>query len=246
MQSGKVKTRAIRGEGNMKKIKECLRFLLPSGIKATLRNYRTLSLELGQFKSMQMWKPIDKDNHPIPWFTYPSIEYINQLDLSSYDIFEYGSGYSSLYWAERCKSLTSIEDSGIWHSKMAPQMPRKVDYRLCEDKESYIRSIKESALFYDLIVIDGSHRFDCAKEALPKLKNTGFMIVDNTESLDKTSAWLRAQGLIEVDMAGFGPLNDYTWITSFFFSRNVLLKPRLERQPTTSIGGAYRVEDINV
>ena len=39
---------------------------------------------------------VNENNEPIPWFTYPSIQYLDQLDLSEKTIFEWGSGNSSL------------------------------------------------------------------------------------------------------------------------------------------------------
>ena len=51
---------------------------------------------------------VDKDNNPIPWYTYPAIEYLSQFDYSNKEIFEYGCGYSSMFWANRAKKVTSI------------------------------------------------------------------------------------------------------------------------------------------
>ncbi len=38
--------------------------------------------------------PVNNNAKPLPWFTYPAIEYLNQLDLSSCAIFEWGCGNS--------------------------------------------------------------------------------------------------------------------------------------------------------
>ena len=35
---------------------------------------------------------LDKDGNPIPWYTYPAIEYLSQFDYSDKEIFEYGCG----------------------------------------------------------------------------------------------------------------------------------------------------------
>ena len=60
---------------------------------------------------------IDKDGNPIPWYTYPAIEYLSQFDYSQKEIFEFGCGYSSMFWANRAKKVTSIEDNINWFSK---------------------------------------------------------------------------------------------------------------------------------
>lgn len=53
----------------------------------------------------------DKDGNPIPWYTYPAIEYLSQFDYGGKRVFEYGCGYSSLFWAERAAKVISIEDN---------------------------------------------------------------------------------------------------------------------------------------
>ena len=93
-------------------IKKIVKMLIPRGaiaMLATLRNYRILSIEFGQYKTMYRWDCVDRFNRPIPWYTYPAIEYIKQLDFSDKTVFEYGSGNSTLFWAQRCKKLVSVE-----------------------------------------------------------------------------------------------------------------------------------------
>ena len=39
---------------------------------------------------------LDRNGNPIPWYTYPAIEYLSQFDYSRKTIFEFGCGNSSL------------------------------------------------------------------------------------------------------------------------------------------------------
>ncbi len=81
--------------------------------------------------------------------------------------------------------------------------------------------------------------------ALPKLAKDGFIILDNSDWEESASQALREAGLIEVDMAGFGPIARFTTTTSFYFTRSVHLKPRYNRQPMPGIGAAIKKEDRN-
>ena len=36
---------------------------------------------------------LDKEGNPIPWYTYPAIEYLSQFDYQDKKIFEFGCGY---------------------------------------------------------------------------------------------------------------------------------------------------------
>ncbi len=220
-----------------------MRAVLPRGVRGTLRNYRILSVLHGQYKSIQQERCIDRNGLPIPWYTYPAIEYIKQLDCSDKTIFEYGSGNSTLFWAARCRRIVSTEDNPTWYEKIKAQLPANADYQLIEDKTGYAQSIHQHSEAFDIIVVDGTHRFACAVEALKKLKEDGFIILDNSDWMEKTSKLLRDADLIEVDMSGFGPVNGYTWTTSFFFSRKVQLKPGGEQQPLHGIGSLPHSED---
>ena len=88
----------------------------------------------------------------------------------------------------------------------------------------------------DVIIIDGEHRLECAKAARSRLRHDGLMILDNSDWFERTAEFLRGTDLIEVDMSGFGPINGYTWTTSFFLTRNVNLKSLGPRQPMPGIG----------
>ena len=222
--------------------KKLIKSVLPRQIMATGHSYRTLSSEFGQYKSMQRWECIDASDSPIPWYTYPAIEYLKQLDFSDKLVFEYGSGNSTRFWAGRCKKIVSVEDSREWYEKIGGKLPANSEYLLLEAKNDYTGSINNYSDDFDIVIVDGSHRYECALEALGKLKNDGFIILDNSDWFENTSKLLRDADLIEVDMSGFGPINSYTWTTSFFFRRNVKLTTAYDRQPIPCLGGVVKSE----
>jgi hypothetical protein len=85
-------------------LKRLAKLLLPSCILKYIkdpirqfRNFKILAVEYGQFGTIRNWTCTDKNGEPVPWFTYPTIEYLNHLDLSECSVFEYGMGYSTLY-----------------------------------------------------------------------------------------------------------------------------------------------------
>ena len=214
---------------------------LRRALKNSWGNLKILAFGYGQFKTMLEWAAVDASGNPIPWFTYPAIEYLRQLDLSDARVFEYGSGNSSIYWATRCRQLVTVEDDAEWAEAMRPRLPGSVNY-LVRSGEDYPRAILETDDRYDIIVVDGSRRKSCARFALERLSDTGFIIVDNSDWMPNTTALLRESGLIQVDMSGFGPINGYTLTTSFFLTRNVVLRPVAPQQPTGG-PGSIRLRD---
>jgi len=194
-----------------------------------------LSSEFDQFNTIKS-KESNLKGKPIPWFTYPAIEYLNQLDFSKKVIFEFGSGNSTIYWAERSKEVYSVEDNHEWYVKISDKITKNVQINFVEKKEDYISNILKYPDEFDVIIIDGKYRLDCVQNALKKLRPDGFIILDNSDWHEKASKLLRDNNLIEVDMSGFGPINNYTWTTSFYFKRDVQLSSVSEKQPDFSIG----------
>lgn len=189
-----------------------------------------------------------RDGLPIPWFSYPAIEYLEGLDLSTYSVFEYGAGYSSLYWGRRAKSVTSVEDHAEWRDRMAPQLGQNASIRLVSDPKAYPLSIGDSNAQFDIILIDGAphlSRLECAKAAMPHLRPGGVVILDDADDFPDAPVFLREAGLLQVDFAGFNPINSYTKTTSFFFHRQFSPKPRGKTLPLRSICHPKRGHDEN-
>ena len=218
-------------------IKQILRKILPKTFLASARNYRTLSRLQGHYRSVKNQTCVDGSGDPVPWYTYPAIEYVKQFDFSDKIVFEFGSGNSTLFWAQRCKQVIAVENHPEWHAKMKPLLPENVEYHLHPDEEGYSECIKKYDFDFDIIIVDGLCRFKCTQQAIPKLKPDGFIILDNSDWYTESSRILRESELIEVDMAGFGPITPYCWNTSFYLSRQVQLKPAETIQPTRAVGG---------
>src|SRR5207244_9596553 len=93
---------------------------------------------------------------------------------------------------------------------------------------------------FDVIVVDGlvtgRTRLKCARAAVPLLRRGGMIILDNSDWLPESSRHLREAGLIEVDMTGFAPINDYTCTTSFYLHPEFAFRPARDRQPLPGIG----------
>jgi hypothetical protein len=189
----------------------------------------------GLYHTISAGRPVRADGSAIPWFTFPAIEFLEQFDFSDADVFEYGSGNSTLYWQNRVASLVSIEDDPEWYQEVKNAIVSQVvDYRMITDPETYVASIAGGA--YDIVIIDGSHRERCVAPAAEALKPGGFVILDNADWFPGAAAELRSHGLIEVDFTGIAPLNAYTSTTSLFLHPAVSLRPN-GPQPRVGSGG---------
>jgi hypothetical protein len=223
---------------------EILKKIVPEKLKRIARqliNFKILSVDYAQYKTILNWECVDRKGDEIGWYTYPAIEYLNNLDFSQKSIFEYGSGNSSIFWAKKSKNVISIEHDEKWFNKVKSNL-RENQTLLLKTNEGYENSISEENKNFDVVVIDGIRRVECSKVIqgrLNKDSDEGFMIIlDNSERYKDTSRYLREEfGLIEVDFHGFGPINGYTWTTSIFLSRNFNFKPNNGIQPHFPISG---------
>ena len=181
---------------------------------------------------------LNAQGEPIPWYSYPAIEYLSKIDWTGASVFEYGSGNSSLWWASRSKSLTSVETDGAWYERTASHLPRNARIIHEPDPQKYVETLQVA---HDVIAIDGlTHnygRLRCAERALKVMPPHGVIIVDNADSLPRSTELLRSHGLIEIDFAGVYPLNTEAAITSLFIGPEWTPRFLSNNHPSPAIGG---------
>ncbi len=189
---------------------------------------------------------LDRDGNPIPWYTYPAIEYLSQFDYRDKKIFEYGCGYSSLFWAQRAKQVISIEDNLSWFEKWQKQFNEpNLEIRWRDDGEIYENAVFEDGNKYDVIIIDGKRRAQCAEAATKALNKGGMIILDDSDRINtsneyvKAVANLKSEKLLQVDFYGFCPMNNYTKTTSIFFCRDFDFESLYKVQPVNGWGNLW-------
>ena len=212
----------------------------PQYWRASLDAARILWFGYGHFESVRRYASIDGNGNPVPWYTYPAIEFLKQFDFSAASVFEYGSGNSTIFWSSRAARVVSVEDEEEWVEQLRPRLPPNCTFLYEHDLRRYPDAIRTSPGPFDVIVVDGPARartrMKCAQAALPHLKPGGLIILDNSDWVPETAAVLRAADLLQVDMSGFAPIAAQTQTTSFFFHRDCRLQPLGGRQPLPSAG----------
>jgi Methyltransferase domain len=212
-----------------------LAMLHPTIWKPAIKAARALWFDYAHLRTVLTRSCVDSRQQPVPWYTYPAIEYLKSLDFSDKTIFEYGSGNSTLFWAARAKRVVSVEDDDAWYARIAPQLPANCEIRLDEDLASYADTIRRYPEPFDVIVVDGAARggtrLRCSRNALAALRPGGMIILDNSDWLPESARLLRESGLIQVDMTGFAPICGHTQSTSVFLHREFNFAPCGERQP---------------
>lgn len=189
---------------------------------------RRLVTVYGYGRAIVASAPVDAGGLPVPWYTYPMIEYLDSLDLSHMRVFEYGCGNSTLWWAARAREVVSVEDNPEWHAKVSKEVSANARLVLEQNHTRYVEAIRAFGSF-DLIVVDGIVRYQCSVEAVKHLNPGGAIILDNSDCLPKCTDFLRSAGLFEVAMNGFTPLVSRASRTSLFLSQPSGLRSRPHR-----------------
>lgn len=102
-------------------------------------------------------------------------------------------------------------------------------YYLEENETKYATKISNYPdNYFDIIIIDGANRNECAKFTLNKVKDKGFIIFDNTDNyeFDLGVNWLLDDGYHKIDFYGLIPGYTYKNCTSIFFKDFAILSDR--------------------
>lgn len=210
--------------------------LLPKGTNSLV--------ETGWLNSLTTSRPVNAANQPIPWYTYPSIEFIEPKVKREWNVFEWGSGNSTLWWSQRVNRVISVDHDPEWFRSISNQMPDNVSIKLITEKTSYIQALEQSVsetngALLDVIVIDGEWRNECAKQAINFLSPEGVIIFDNTDRImfREGTAHLDTCGLFRIDFYGMIASYLYKNCTSVFMNTPAFLRSgALPSDHRTSLG----------
>ena len=129
---------------------------------------------------------LHEKTHPNdPWLTRQSVHILADLLQDTDTGLEFGSGRSTIWFAQRTSRVISIEHDFKWYQSVGQKiqdlnLESKIDYRYCDNIADYvgqIDSLEDNSIDYCLI--DGKARDECALKVLPKLKHEGILIIDN-------------------------------------------------------------------
>jgi hypothetical protein len=120
----------------------------------------------------------------MPWIAYRAIDELDNLIQKDWKILEFGSGMSTVWLAQRCELVRSIEHDRAWYEKVSEIIEEKkianIIYEYREpDRYTDLSAFEDN--YFDFVLIDGLQRSECVKSALPKLKNPGFVYLDNCD-----------------------------------------------------------------
>lgn len=120
------------------------------------------------------WRHEDTESNLVmPWYTLPCLQWLKQQPTKEWTVFEYGTGYSTIWWRLNCKKVDSIDNNQGWAKVMVAFFSDFIS--------QYVESIANwgSQNKYDCVIVDGSWRIECVDFCRKYIVQGGYLIFDN-------------------------------------------------------------------
>ncbi|WP_231425422.1 class I SAM-dependent methyltransferase [Pedobacter sp. Leaf250] len=194
----------------------------PNRLKALLSyGHKGYLNSIGWFTAFDQKQAVDGTGKALPWVTYSFIDFIKERINKTLHIFEYGSGNSTIFYAERAGSVTSVEHDKGWYEKVKGTSPANAELIYCELQRDG-EYAKKAALLgkkFDIIIVDGRDRVRCCKYSLDALTPNGVIVLDDSERevYENARVLLKDKGFKEISFSGISPGLFYEKATSVFY-----------------------------
>ena len=121
----------------------------------------------------------------LPWYNWQLIKFLRGYLRPEMDVFEYGIGRSTLFYAQRTKLVHSTETRTEWIEFVQDNARTlglsNIKILPCDDVRKFPEGIAHFGQQYDIIIIDSYERMKCLTQSFACLKPNGILILDNSE-----------------------------------------------------------------
>ena len=177
----------------------------------------------GWIESKRRGYPCRPDGSELPWMNYAVIAFLERRLNKTLSVFEYGSGYSTLFYARRVRSVISVEYDQAWIASIGPRLPPNASVLFVPDDVDgdYCRAIARSGDSFDVVVVDGKDRENCVKQSMQALSSRGVIVLDDSQRAKYAPAISYAQdnGYLTVDFEGLKPTESALFRSTILYRR---------------------------
>lgn len=170
-------------------------------------------------------KIIDQKGEPLPWLSYPAIDFLKYYLPVDACVFEYGAGYSTNFYARNYQRVVSVEDNHEWYQKVQSSIVglQNALVSLARNKEEFVNAIEKTETKFDLVVVDGSWRNECVLKGLEYLNENGILVIDDADRKEYETAIevVRSKGFLAIPFVGMSALSYEDHTTMVLFKYNL-------------------------
>lgn len=180
----------------------------------------------GWVRSVLSGTIVAENGEPLPWMTYPFIDFIGPRLNQGISLFEYGAGASTLFFCRRVGQVRSVEHDQTFVADLTPKLPGNVRLLVRPaEGEGYVRAIDDWEVRPQVVVVDGLQRVECAAYARTRLAADGVLVLDDAQlpEYGAIHAAMQIAGFRRLDFWGLAPGRvEHRCTTVFYRSDNVL------------------------
>jgi hypothetical protein len=182
-------------------------------------SYDGYLVESGWIRSFLEGRPVDREGRIVPWVTHAFTAFFTPRLKSNMKLLEFGAGFSTLFYSGILESVTSIESNVNWFHRIKSQVDTsKVNLMLFEGPK-YWQCMAELDRVFDIVIVDGDHRFECAQTSLNYLSPSGVIVLDNSNrpAYQPIYDLLTGSGFRYLDFFGLAPGHRKANCTTVFY-----------------------------
>ncbi len=167
-------------------------------------------------------KPTNRQKEPLPWLTYSAITFLDERLKSDLSLFEFGSGFSTLYFEKRIASVMSLEYDKKWFDLVrnkVDEQKTEVIYCASDHDGDYCRMAKNSGRRFDIVLVDGRDRVNCCRHSIDCLSDHGVLIFDDAERDKYSEVYevMKERGFRHLKFSGLRPASCYFDTSTIFY-----------------------------
>ncbi len=140
---------------------------------------------------------------------YPVINILKERLNKNLSLFEFGSGYSTLFYEKLVRDVTSVEYDRDWFDLIKEKTSENVSllHREKDIDGIYCRAIGEFDKKFDVVIVDGSDRVNCVKQGIERLSEIGVIILDDSsrERYSEAIDYAKNKGFRVLNIEGLKP-----------------------------------------
>jgi hypothetical protein len=193
-------------------------------VRLLVRNRNSYLHATGWIRSLQEQRPVGSDGAAVPWMNYSVVALLRARLTKDLRLLEFGSGYSTSFYAKLVGSVTSVEHDQAWIGTVKKTLPDNVEliYQPQDIDGKYCRVIHSSGVGYDVVVIDGWDRVNCIRQSIEALTARGVIVLDDShraEYKDGTE-YAISRGFAALPLEGLKPTGYGVDQTTLFYRRD--------------------------
>ena len=169
---------------------------------------------------------LNENQEYLPWLNYNLVNFITErVKNKLFCVFEYGCGYSTLFWSTFAENVHSVENNKNWFEKIQKLIIEKKIQNINlshKENDDFINNIEIQNKKFEIILIDSFARVKCIKKSINFLSENGIIILDNSDRIiyKRGVNFLIRNNFKKINFVGLSPNTFHLEKATIFYKEN--------------------------